>query len=42
MLEVRQSNFKAINLYEKCGFKVIYVRKNYYKDENALIMEAIK
>lgn len=31
-LEVRESNQKAINLYEKLGFKPIYIRKNYYKN----------
>lgn len=41
MLEVRESNFPAIKLYEKFGFKVIHVRKNYYKTENALIMERV-
>lgn len=30
-LEVRQSNFPAISLYEKCGFKQIAKRKNYYQ-----------
>jgi ribosomal-protein-alanine N-acetyltransferase len=39
-LEVRESNEKAIKLYEKFGFKSLGVRKNYYQDnnENALIM----
>lgn len=37
-LEVRKSNEVAIKLYEKCGFKLINVRKKYYKDgEDALI-----
>ena len=30
-LEVRQSNLPAIALYEKCGFKQIAKRKNYYQ-----------
>ena len=30
-LEVRQSNSPAIALYEKCGFKQIAKRKNYYQ-----------
>ena len=39
LLEVRQSNLPAVNLYGKFGFKEISVRKNYYKDgENALVM----
>ena len=41
MLEVRESNTKAINLYNKLGFKQINIRKNYYGNENALIMERV-
>ena len=39
-LEVRQSNEKAIKLYEKYGFKSLGARKQYYQDNNedALIM----
>ena len=39
-LEVRESNSKAIHLYEKFGFKSLGKRKKYYQDnnENALIM----
>ena len=39
-LEVRESNEKAINLYEKFGMTSVGIRKNYYQDnnENALIM----
>ena len=39
-LEVRESNQKAINLYEKYGFKSLGKRKNYYQNNNedALIM----
>lgn len=38
-LEVRQSNIPAKNLYNKCGFSEISVRKNYYSDgENAIVM----
>ncbi|MBQ8848165.1 MAG: ribosomal protein S18-alanine N-acetyltransferase [Candidatus Gastranaerophilales bacterium] len=39
-LEVRVSNQKAINLYEKFGFKSLGLRKKYYQDNNedALIM----
>lgn len=38
-LEVRKSNTKAINLYQKNGFKFINTRKRYYPDnfEDALI-----
>lgn len=38
-LEVRKSNKKAINLYEKLGFEFINTRKRYYPDnfEDALI-----
>lgn len=39
MLEVRKNNIGAINLYKKYGFNEIYVRKNYYKDDDAIIME---
>ena len=39
-LEVRESNKKALSIYEKAGFKKAGVRKNYYKTplENALIL----
>jgi ribosomal-protein-alanine N-acetyltransferase len=39
-LEVRESNVAAISLYEKFGFKLVNVRKNYYQNEkeNALLM----
>lgn len=37
-LEVRKSNVKAINLYEKHGFNLVGVRPKYYMDgEDALI-----
>ena len=38
-LEVRESNENAISLYEKCGFKLIGKRKNFYSKptEDALI-----
>ncbi|MBP3220904.1 MAG: ribosomal protein S18-alanine N-acetyltransferase [Neisseriaceae bacterium] len=41
LLEVRENNQIAINLYKKQGFKQIGERKNYYlfPIENALIME---
>lgn len=39
-LEVRNSNEKAINLYESCGFVKEAVRKGYYREpvEDAIIM----
>ena len=39
-LEVRESNFPAIALYEKMGFEQIGLRPNYYfhPKENAIIM----
>ena len=38
-LEVRESNKKAIGLYEKLGFKTVRIRKEYYKNkEDALFM----
>lgn len=41
MLEVRESNRPARQLYEKLGFKVIGVRRGYYRDpkEDALVMQ---
>ena len=44
-LEVRESNKKAIKLYEKLHFNEVDIRKNYYptpegKRENAVIMAA--
>ena len=39
MLEVRESNISAFTLYTKCGFKEIHRRKNYYGNEDAIIME---
>jgi len=40
-LEVRSSNFKAINLYEKYGLKKSHIRKNYYVNENKETEDAI-
>ncbi|WGL97853.1 ribosomal protein S18-alanine N-acetyltransferase [Arsenophonus sp. aPb] len=41
-LEVRQSNYAAIHLYEKLGFHIVTIRKNYYpaakKREDAVVM----
>lgn len=39
MLEVRSKNISAIKLYQKYDFKIINIRKNYYKDDDAIIME---
>ena len=38
-LEVRVSNTKAIGLYKKFGFKEISIRKNYYGNEDAYILQ---
>ncbi len=37
-LEVRSSNYPAQKLYEKYGFTIAGRRKNYYCDEDAIIM----
>lgn len=37
-LEVRSSNIAAINLYKKLGFTQCSVRKNYYGNEDALML----
>ena len=39
-LEVRVSNEPAQKLYERFGFEPVGRRKNYYKDEDALVMWA--
>lgn len=39
MLEVRSKNINAIKLYQKYDFKIINIRTNYYKDDDAIIME---
>lgn len=39
MLEVRSKNINAIKLYQKYDFKILNIRKNYYKDDDAIIME---
>ena len=42
-LEVKKSNFSAINLYKKNGFKVFGEREKYYKDgSSALLMNYVK
>lgn len=38
-LEVKKSNEIAQNLYKKFNFQQIAVRKNYYKDDDALIFK---
>ncbi len=40
-LEVRKSNRAAIALYEKFGFRETFERKNYYGDEDAMVMRFI-
>ncbi|WP_321314541.1 N-acetyltransferase [Halarcobacter sp.] len=37
-LEVRVSNKKAINLYQKYGFKKVKILKRYYEDEDGVLM----
>ena len=37
-LEVRESNITAIKFYESLGFKRISIRKNYYGNENGILM----
>lgn len=38
-LEVRVSNYAAMSLYLKCGFKGVYARSRYYPDgEDCLVM----
>lgn len=39
MLEVKENNLNALNLYKKCGFTEIHRRKKYYNDCDAIIME---
>lgn len=38
-LEVRKSNTIARNLYKKYGFNEVALRKYYYGDEDAILME---
>jgi len=37
-LEVRCSNISAIKFYEKNGFKKVSIRKNYYDNEDGILM----
>ncbi|MDD4796008.1 MAG: GNAT family N-acetyltransferase [Bacilli bacterium] len=39
ILEVRENNIEAINLYRNFNFKEISRRKKYYENEDAIIME---
>lgn len=38
-LEVNEENNEAIHLYKKFGFQELGIRKNYYKNKNAIIMK---
>jgi len=40
-LEVKEKNLVAQKFYKSLNFKEIYVRKNYYKDDNAIVMEKV-
>lgn len=42
MLEVRCDNVNAIKLYKKFNFKIINIRKKYYDNIDAYVMEMIK
>lgn len=37
-LEVRESNIGAIKFYESIGFRRVSIRKNYYGNENGILM----
>jgi len=37
-LEVHSENNRAIALYEKCGFKTVRIRKNYYSDGGSAVV----
>ena len=39
ILEVRVSNYTAIQLYEKCGYTAYGIRERYYGNEDALLMQ---
>lgn len=39
LLEVRESNVDAISFYKHLGFTQIRTIKNYYKEEDAIVME---
>ena len=38
-LEVNSINYRAISLYEKYGFKSYSIRKNYYGENDAILMK---
>lgn len=38
-LEVRSKNAPAISLYQKLGFEKIALRRNYYPDDDAVVMK---
>lgn len=38
ILEVRSKNEKAISFYQKYNYKLINTYKNYYKDDDALVL----
>lgn len=40
-LEVRTSNDIALKMYEKLGFKSLGIKKDYYGDEDAVLMSLI-
>ena len=40
-LEVNRNNSKAISLYHKFGFVEYSVRKNYYGDNDAILMKKV-
>ncbi len=40
-LEVRRSNSAAMALYKKLGFKETFERKNYYGDEDAMVLRLV-
>ena len=40
-LEVNEKNIAAINLYKSLGFDIIAKRNNYYKDNDAYLMELV-
>lgn len=37
-LDVRSKNVAAIALYKSLGFVPVYIRKNYYDDDDAIVM----